>query len=336
MELAFKVAILHAKWYEVKCGNGPPSHRVDLRELLAEALEIDDEFQIYTAIIPQGWRHHVQANTPAAQAVYTKLLQKLILQGSGAPRVIHSYANVKRCWMSNFHQTSRMFLLRDVLEILNWMLRMPESGPSPMANGSEQIEMTGGLDAGHINDLQPQLDDKTLCMRHASVTNDLANLIEDGCAAIISGFAVNIPGRSVEDISTVRGYIAMWKMGTMDAILKAGLIPDANLPISPPPDSISLGRPEHKQTPVFDPSLPVHHIFDYRPKHPYDFPVDLPYVDNDCTDTIKIDLVARRLWINRILYYIGKELGVSKALAVWYIEGLTNVKMEVDAILGKA
>jgi hypothetical protein len=88
--------------------------------------------------------------------------------------------------------------------------------------------------------------------------------------------------------------------------------------------------------PVYDPTAAKGHIFDCHPKHPYDHPIDLSKLDISMPSSRRIDVPARREWINRLLCYIGTELGIKKALAVPYMEGyFPIVKPQVDGILGR-
>lgn len=48
-----------------------------------------------------------------------------------------------------------------------------------------------------------------------------------------------------------------------------------------------------------------------------------------------MDVTGKREWINSMLYYIGTELGIKKALAVPVMEGyMPIVKPRVDEIIG--
>jgi hypothetical protein len=48
-------------------------------------------------------------------------------------------------------------------------------------------------------------------------------------------------------------------------------------------------------------------------------------------------VAAKREWLNSILYYIGTELGIKKALAVPVMEGYVPIiKPRVDEILGQS
>jgi hypothetical protein len=87
---------------------------------------------------------------------------------------------------------------------------------------------------------------------------------------------------------------------------------------------------------VLDPTAKKGHLFDSNPTHPYDHPLDLPPLDFDIVEPKKIDVAARREWVNRLLYYISSELGIKKALYVPLTEGfLPTVKPQVDYILGR-
>jgi hypothetical protein len=88
-------------------------------------------------------------------------------------------------------------------------------------------------------------------------------------------------------------------------------------------------------TPVFDPNAKKNHIFDPNPAHPYDHPLDLPPLDLGM-EPRRIDVAARREWINRLLYYMATELGLKKALWVPVMQGfMPTVKPMVDKILSQ-
>jgi hypothetical protein len=72
------------------------------------------------------------------------------------------------------------------------------------------------------------------------------------------------------------------------------------------------------------------------PRHPYDSPFH-PHIQGMNMPELKtIDVAAKREWLNSILYYIGTELGIKKALAVPVMEGyMPIVKPRVDEILGR-
>lgn len=387
--------MLHAKWHEVKQNPNPPASRLDLQELLQSALELDGEFQTWEVTIPAAWRYKMEPNTPEIRATYDSKWQRLILGTTGAPEEIHSYSNLKRCWIWGFYRTSRIFLLRDLLEILNWMFRLPE--PDPLIIRTEM--MHDGTDGPSVENkpIPTGLDNMDLRIHHSFATTHMVNIIEKSCSAIMGSFTVPIYTKSTDDVVGMRGYVCLWTLGTMDAVLGSGLVPDSKAPKSPadsmqcspqmprfPPSrgtqspmasnatyqdtsdmsgvaqsfvsfsdfsplgvanqSTQSGSSSSQQSPSqtstsasSQPSKDTrNHIFDSSPAHPFDYPVNLPTLDFNITKPRTIDIPARRQWINRMLYYIGAELGIKKALYVPITEGfMPRVKPEVDQIIGR-
>lgn len=382
MQLIHREARLHAKWHEIKQSPNPPTTRRDLAELLQAALDLDQKYQAWEANIPTIWRYKMESNTPEVRATYDSKWQKLVLDSRGAPDEIHSYTNLKRCWVWGFYRTSRMFLLRDLLEILNWMFRLPEADPVMVAPLSPNFASPFPLE----DEVAPVTFDSTsLRVHHSFATVHLVNVIEKSCSAILGSFTVPVYGKSYEDVMGMRGYVNLWPLGIMDAVLRSGLVPDSQAPISPPstgqhspqpqgspapvPDvltqnmhmayltpppynqnnSPSVEQEEHvsprsvhpthtrtdsKTTPIWNPSAPKTHIFDSSAPHPYDHPIHLPPLPFDITKPRKIDVRARREWLNAMLYYSATDLGIKKGLYVPLTEGfLPLVKGTVDAAL---
>jgi hypothetical protein len=88
-------------------------------------------------------------------------------------------------------------------------------------------------------------------------------------------------------------------------------------------------------TPVLDSAAKKGHLFDSSPAHPYDQSIDLPPLDLAIPEPKRIDVAARREWLNRLLYYIS-ELGIKKALYVPLTEGyIPTVKPSIDRIMGR-
>ncbi|KNG43956.1 acyl-CoA oxidase [Stemphylium lycopersici] len=335
------------------------------------ALELDGDYQAWESAITPAWSYQMTPNTPEARSAYDAKWQALFLGCRGAPEEIHAYPSLKRCWIWGFYRTSRIFLLRDLLEMLNWMLRFPEPAP-PFAPASDR-----GSAAPQGRFIPTALSNENLRTRHAAATNHLVEVIEKTCSALIGSFTVPIHLKSYDDV-----------VGCMDAALSSGLIPDINASsgspqssnhLSPPhasqyqgphsPESFEsspqseirhayatapqfeelsniVPKPESDQTsnagnspinstPVFDPNAKKDHIFDSNAAHPYDRPLDFP-LDLDIAEPKKMDVAARKEWINRLLYYVASELGLKKGLYVPFTEGLLPiVKPEVDHILGR-
>lgn len=390
MQLIHREARLHAKWHEIKQSPNPPTTRRDLAELLQAALDLDQKYQSWETTIPLIWRYKMEPNIPEVRATYDSKWQKLVLSGRGAPEEIHSYSNLKRCWVWGFYRTSRMFLLRDLLEILNWMFRLPEADPVAVAPLSPNFASPFPLE----NEVAPvTFDSAALRIHHSFATVHLVNIIEKSCSAILGSFTVPVYGKSYEDVMGMRGYVNLWPLGIMDAVLRSGLVPDSQAPISPPstgqhtpqhqgspapvPDVLTQNmhhpyqtpayqgrspegikqeeefhplipdapherqsfphhRADSKTTPVWNKDAPKTHIFDSSAPHPYDHPVNLPILEFDITKPKKIDVAARREWLNCMLYYAATDLGIKKGMYVPLTEGLLPVvKAKVDAALGR-
>jgi hypothetical protein len=383
MQLIHREARLHAKWHEIKQSANPPTTRRDLAELLQAALDLDQKYEAWEAQKPANWSYQVKPNTAEVRATYDIRWQRLMLSGRGAPEEIHSNSNpnLKRCWVWGFYRTSRMFLCRDLLEILNWMFRLPEADPVMVAPLSPRFASPYPLE----NEVAPvTFDSNSLRVHHSRATAQLVNIIEKCCSAILGSFTAPVHGKSYEDVMGMRGYINLWPLGIMDAVLRSGLIPDSQAPISPPhtgphspqpqgspapvPDVLtqnmhqsylspepyqggSPGATKHeedssplsphhrrdsKTTPLWNPAAPKTHIFDSSAPHPYDHPFHPPSLDFDIAKPKKIDVAARREWLNCMLYYAAADLGIKKGLYVPLTEGLLpTVKARVDAALGR-
>jgi hypothetical protein len=66
--------------------------------------------------------------------------------------------------------------------------------------------------------------------------------------------------------------------------------------------------------------------------HPNDSPID--HMGITASETM--DIPAKREWLSSMLYYIGTELGIQKAMAVPVLEGyMPIVQARVDNILGR-
>jgi hypothetical protein len=391
IRLVWREAQLHARWQDMKQSGTPPSSRSDLHQIQQTAFDLDAESHAWEAALPPAWGYEAQPNTPKARSGFDLKWQKLILGSNGAPREIHSYPNLKRTWIWGFYRTSWMFLLRDTLEMLNWMFRLPEPEQSTYHVGMDSAHNSETLEPGTANKSISPLKISALRARHLLATNRLIEIIEQSCSAVLGSFTVAVHGKSFEDVSGMRGYVVLWPIGTMDSILSAGLVPDmtntltlsdsnyanaadsshihavppvvsgpvqsfyhdtsmataANgavynplMPVAPQHrHSVSLPIPApqvHAHAPVYDNSAAKGHIFDCHARHPYDDPVEIPALNFNITKPRSIDVPARREWLNRMLYHIGTELGIKKALAVPFMEGYYQiVKAQVDSISGR-
>ncbi|KAL6703239.1 hypothetical protein ACN47E_010101 [Coniothyrium glycines] len=390
VRLIWREAMLHARWHEIKQNTNPPTARQALQELLQIALELDGDFQAWEASLPLAWQFQSERNTLEARTKYETKWQNLVLNCNGAPRDIHSYPNLKRVWIWGFYRTTRVFLLRDILEIINWMFRLPECHSPVMP--VEVKQETGSTPTKQENPMPARLDNMALCIYRSLATDHLVELIENSCSAIMGSFTVPIYTKSSSDVVGMRGYVCLWSLGTMDAVLSSGLVPDLKPSVfercsstvqtsahplsgrssaftTPPRYGFSTGEnsdsyaaaPQfselsrlspktensyddqftHDTMPSYHNTTPPRsttkrgHMFDSSPARPFDRPVELPPYNATGTEPQRIDVAARREWLNRMLYYIGKDLGIKKALYIPVTEGyLSKVKPAVDSILG--
>ncbi|KAH6639835.1 hypothetical protein C7974DRAFT_410787 [Boeremia exigua] len=225
MQLIHREARLHAKWHEIKQSAHPPTTRRDLSELLQAALDLDAQYQNWENNKPAIWDYSATPNTPATRATYPRVWQALILGARGAPQEIHAYPNLKRCWVWGFYRTSRMFLLRDLLEMLNWMARLPAADP-----------LTNAPLPSHFASPFPLADQvaavgfsrAALRAHRVRATGALVGVIEKSCSAILGSLTVEVYGKWDGDVMGMRGYINLWPLGIMDAVLCSGLVPDSS------------------------------------------------------------------------------------------------------------
>jgi hypothetical protein len=391
IQLIHKVATLHANWHDIKSKHNPALSRQYLRAILKNALDLDSEFQLWEATIPSAWRYRIEHNTPEARSTREPRWRDLFLGSRGAPEEIHSYATLKNCTIWMFYRTSRLFLLRDLVEILNWMFKLPES----TSNASP-------LDFDSQLKTPLSLDNVALSIHHAFATNHLVTTIEKSCSAILGSFTVPIYGKSNDDVAGMRGYGSFWSLGVMDSMLRSGLVPDTGAtPMSsssttvnpdlfgpssfsqfrnqPAPSPSVFKLPSHNMHPLYhnpatavsnsqdfpklpgmsrqppfssnatsaetpswagplppiDPRTLSRHPFGSRAAHPNDAPTKVPALDFSITKPSRVDIAARREWINKILYYVGTRLGIKKGLSVVFAEGYMEIsKREVDKIFG--
>jgi hypothetical protein len=370
-------------WYEMKRSAVPPTRRLELQEILQHALDLDAEFETWESDLPSAWKYGVEPNTPEARSKYSNKWQRLVLMDRGAPADIHTYPTLKRCFIWGYYRTSRMFLLRDLLEMLNWMSRLPETEPRTSLTRTWKSLECRSSDTKQDADetMLTALDDTALRVQRLSITRRLIKVIEETCSSILGTFTVPAYKKSLEDVMGFRGYSIAWPLGTMDAILSSGLVPDSNTSSSPSaaswsPSTGSLSGNSGQSTssagealntfyhdtvmdtavygfgflPLIPPSPASsnftqaqagasqllgmadkrQHPFDSMPRHLNDMPID--HMEIPAADTI--DVVAKREWVNSMLYYIGTELGVKKALAVPVVEGyMPIVKARVDGVL---
>jgi len=227
IQLIWREAQLHALWHEAKQSNDPPTTRYDLQVLLKTALDLDLEYEAWESMLPPIWGYRVQPNTPEVRSTYDVKWQKLLLESKGAPGEIYIHPSLKKSWIWGFCRTSRMFLLRDTLEILNWMFRLPEPSHSSSHSPVESMRGSANSDADTNSFTTSFLDTDSLRRQYTLSTAHLVDVIEKACCAIFGNFIVPVKGRSFEDMMGMRGYVCVWPLGTMDSILSSGLVPDA-------------------------------------------------------------------------------------------------------------
>jgi hypothetical protein len=366
MQLIWKEAQLHALWHEQKKTFITPNDRSELRGLLLRALILNVECQTWEDSLPSSWSCHIVPNSVDTRQHYATKWQKIVLEGRGAPGEIRTFSTLKRycIWMS--FRTSRMILLRDILEMLNWMFRIPESeqdAPSPHER-MDSAQLLPAPRQNADNSTITSLTNLSLRIFYNSITMQLVGLIEEGCSAVFGNLTVPVDKKSPEDTMGVKGYNLIWPLGTMDSMLSSGLVPDssASTVAASPSSRTSTPRrvrnvlhntespattqhdsrhnsasPPH--APPQSPAGTTHktpHSFDTTPRHPHDAPIALPSLDFETAAPHTMDVAAKREWLNSILYYIGTELGIKKALAVPITEGyIPVVKPRVDRALGK-
>jgi len=380
--LIWKSAQLHAMWHETKRSVPQPSNRLELQEILQLALDLDAEFQAWESDLPLPWKYAMEPNSTESRAKYSSKWQRLVLTSHGAPAEIHSYTTLKICSMWGYYRTSRMFLLHDLLEMLDWMSRLPEMEPRTSLTRTWRRLAYRLPDKEQFADEQTvtALDDAAMRILRSSVTKSLIRTIEETCSSILGTLTVPVHGKSPDDVMGMKGHVIVWPLSTMDAILSSGLLPDSNESAQPSaaPRSSSTGSLSGKGSPATGkaihtfyhdtslataaygfsslPSIPrspepydsTHtrpgaphmpftsekrsHPFDSMSMHPNDSPID--HMGITASETM--DIPAKREWLNSMLYYIGTELGIQKAMAVPVLEGyMPIVQARVDNILGR-
>jgi hypothetical protein len=390
IRLIWREAQLHARWHEIKQNATLPTCRYDLQELLQVALDLDAEYQAWEDALPSAWQYETKLNTPEARSAYSTKWQKLVLTCKGAPEEIHTYSNLKRCSLWGYYRTSRIFLLRDTLEILNWMFRLPATKQSlpPRSGQGITVPAISNTTTSTEKSRITSLNDLELRNLQSAALTRMIDVIEQSCAVILGSFTVPMYKKSPEDVMGMRGHIVLWSLGIMDSVLSSGLIPDSNdsatspaaTSLSPlrvrsapptgqgfeasflhdttlapathgfdpfPPllehrhsDSLPLSQDNQQSPPITPPEFVAiankEHPFDSTPRHPYDSHVLLPPLDASAAEPKTINVSAKRVWLNSMLYYIGTELGIKKALIVPHAEGyIPIVKPFVDEILGR-
>ncbi|KAF2258348.1 hypothetical protein CC78DRAFT_126080 [Lojkania enalia] len=214
IQLIHSVATLHAKWREMKFNSNPPSNRQELKGVLREAIDVDADYHAWESTVPPQWKYKELPNTPETWAQFNSKLTEL-MTSRGAPPEIHTYSSLRVAWLWMFYHSSRIFLLRDTIEILNWMLNMPE-----LVN----------TDASKEDSRTLPLDNVSLRVRHHFATMKLVEEVDAVCSTVIGHFIVPIHGKSNEELhgmAGVRGYISLWPSFVVVAMSRLGLIPSS-------------------------------------------------------------------------------------------------------------
>ncbi|PVH90229.1 hypothetical protein DM02DRAFT_61387, partial [Periconia macrospinosa] len=378
--LVHREAELHARWHETKHSLDPPRSRADLCQFLQTALELDADFQLWESTVPSGWRYQMERNTAHARATYDPKWRDLFLGSRGSPQEIHTYSKLKRCWTWVFYRTTRILVLRDLLEILNWMFKLPPIDEfvnlhphSPPSQSSKRTSIA--------------LDNASLQINHGFATTHLVNMVEKSTAAMFGIFNVSVYGKIDQDLVGMRGYQMTWPLGIIDAVLKLGFVPDSGALATPPHSNApSPNLPKHSINTTMpsqatfitrdNPQISFHsqgssiapqandssrilssaaqnypspsssqisfppspksklHVFDTSPTHPFDYPTNLSSPEMAITKLARIDVAARREWLNRISYFVATEFGIKTAIAVPASEGFLEVcKKQVEELI---
>ena len=254
IKLVHATTSFHASWHTRKHSSSPPSAREDLQGILLDAMKLNNELPIWESLLPDAFLYQAAPNTPEVRKTYDKLWQDLLLDGKGAPDEVHSYSALRRAWAWMLYRTTHMFLLRDMLEILNWMLRLPEPE----------------LHILQLQDHSISLDTVTLQSHHMMTTGSLVDVLQKACSGAIGHFTVPIPCKPDKGVVGMRGYTVFWALGVMDAILRMGLIPDTGS--LQPPVSISSRSPSPFQCGAISPSY-----FNFPTESGFELPLGTDY-----------------------------------------------------------
>ncbi|KAH7125100.1 hypothetical protein B0J11DRAFT_549974 [Dendryphion nanum] len=219
IHIIHNTATLHATWTKLKTGPKPTSNRLELRDLLRDHNTPE-------------WQYDIFPNIPEHRTALDPKLANLVCASNGAPDKLHGYCSLRRAWVYSFYRCSRIILLRDLLEIMNAMLELPVPPYDPTRSNTKL------------------LDTASIQMQHDLATTNLATFIEKASAAVISGFTTPVQGRNGEDIMCMRGYVSLWSLGVMNAVLRDGLIPDIGPAIRKPSFSaMASQQPSSQQRP---------------------------------------------------------------------------------------
>ncbi|KAH8695881.1 hypothetical protein GQ44DRAFT_779614 [Phaeosphaeriaceae sp. PMI808] len=192
IRLMRRAAQLHALWHNSDTSYDNP------QDLLYNALDLNTQFGQWETELPPAWICSKQDNTSEAQLKYSSTWQESVLKSRGAPKEIHTFSSFRKSHIWGIYRASRMFLLRDILEILNRIPRLPEL--------------------------------RQVC---TSITTELVDLIEDCCSAVLYSLTALIDSGPPADMITVRGYAVVWPLNTVHSILIADIVPVYEAPLRP-------------------------------------------------------------------------------------------------------
>ncbi|PSN58729.1 hypothetical protein BS50DRAFT_509890, partial [Corynespora cassiicola Philippines] len=207
---------LHHRWLKLKHNPRSPPCRQEMQSLSKEALEMDADFQAWEGSLPIYWRPKVERNTHGTNLSAKHRHNYIFFPHRGAPKEIRTHASLGVSWIRLIHQTARIVLLRDALEIMNWMLRLSQPTCHPIV----------GRESGPSSD-------------HAFSLSSLVNTIEKSCATMLGHLSILIHRESARDVVGMRGYTLLWTLGVLDSVLSGGLVPQ-------PPDSSRSSREPSK------------------------------------------------------------------------------------------
>ena len=105
MQLVWREVVLRAEWHAIKRKGDPLSSRFDLQMLIRTSLDLENELSVWEATLPPEWLYQRDPNTPEVRSRYNTVVEKLILGTRGAPKEIHSFTNIKKCWVWGFLST---------------------------------------------------------------------------------------------------------------------------------------------------------------------------------------------------------------------------------------
>ncbi|KAF1921937.1 hypothetical protein BDU57DRAFT_584906 [Ampelomyces quisqualis] len=325
-QLIWKEAQLHAWWHETKHSNILPTNRHALQDILQTALDLDAEYQ--------AWDD--------THSKYARIWQDLVLMSRGAPTEIHIYYNLKRCSLWIYHRTCRLFLLRYLLEITNWMSHLSNSEGDSSPRGHTNTTQSSPIPESGTGHSVYQLKNITLRSHGTSATEKMIEfkVIEQSCAIVLGSFTVQMYKMSAEDVMGMRDHIVFGSLVIIDSTLSSGIIPDSH---NSPNTKTAASSSMRSSPPI---RSGTESVGDSASSFYHD--ASMATVENGFTDsptrliyrhTVSpnmTDVAARREWLHSQLYFTATELGIKNALAVPVMEGYIPVsKPRVDEIIGR-